>query len=239
MKDILTIVLAIIPCFIISSAIHELGHLVVGLALGFRFYLFEVGPFAFKRNKNDKITFYLEKDMSLWGGIQATIPREENDSNYKKFGYILLGGPIASLILGVMSLPIGIFIDNIFISLIGAMTLGMGVACLIPARSGAFYTDGGRWLRMRKDSAARAVELAIWNLTQGAIVHGSHSKVSFDEIRTLVEDKDPRTQFIGHFYAYHFYKCKDDEMNMEKEKREIQILMGKVPKQMISMYRIK
>lgn len=238
MVEILLFILCAILCFIISSSIHELGHIVTGLMQGFKFYLFIAGPFGFKRNENDKIEFYIEKDVSLWGGLGATIPQNEDVNNFKKFGHVLLGGPITSIVVGVICLPLGIIAKNMFLQLLGAMLLSMGVVCLIPVRNGAFYTDGGRWLRMHKNETTRTVELAIWNLTQSAIIHGNYEKSNYDEIMVLINDEDVRTQYLGHYYAYYFYKDNNDIFNIEKEKIELENLKGKVTKQMVSMFRI-
>jgi hypothetical protein len=237
MKILFTVLLAIF-CYIISSAVHELGHILTGIKQGFKFYLFIVGPFGFRRNENDKIIFYLEKDISFWGGLGATIPVEENSNNYKKFGYVLLGGPIASLIFGALWLPLGIITKNIFFLLLGTMPLAMGITCLMPLRNGAFYTDGGRWLRMHKNGKTKAVEIAIWNITQKAIIEGSFAKANLDEIMVLINDEDIRTKYMGYYYAYCFYKDNKNILDVEKEKAELERLKGKVPKQMVTMFSI-
>ncbi len=237
MKILFFILLAIL-CFIISSAVHELGHIFIGIKEGFKFYLFVVGPFGLKRNEEDKVKFYIEKDISLWGGLSATIPTVENADNYRKFGRVLLGGPMASLIFGSIWLPFGIIKGSLFLLLLGAMPLSMGAACLIPARNGAFYTDGGRWLRMHKNADTKAVEAAIWNLTQNAIIQGNYAKANFDEIMILINDKDIRTSYLGHYYAFCFYKDNKDILNQEKEILALESLKKQVPKQVVAMFNV-
>jgi len=239
MGEILLFVVYAIVGFIISSSVHELGHILVGQIQGFKFYLFIVGPFGFKRNENDKITFFIEKDISLWGGLGATIPVNEDSNNFKKFGRVLLGGPISSMIFGMVCLVWGLNIDNKFLVLTGAMALGMGTACLIPARNGAFYTDGGRWLRMHKDPETKAVEIAIWNITQSSIIRGNYLDVNIEDIEILIKNKDIRTKYLGHYYAYYYYKDINDLSGAEREKSIIESLKNKLPKQMITMFPIK
>lgn len=236
--EIFALALASIFCTIISCAVHELGHILTGLKEGFKFYLFVVGPFGLKRDENDKIVFYIEKDVSLWGGLGATIPANDNSDNYKKFGRVLLGGPIASLIFGAIWLPLGIITKHIFFILLGLTSLAIGMVCLLPLKNGAFYTDGGRWLRMHKNGKTRAVEMAIWNLTQNVIIQGSYAKLNFDEIDILINDDDIRTKYLGHYYAYCFYKDNENSFGAEKEKEELEKLKEKVPKQMVSMFGI-
>lgn len=238
MVEVLLFILYVILCFILASSVHELGHIITGLMQGYKFYLFIAGPFGFKRNDKNNIVFYIERNISLWGGLGATLPQNDDVNNFKKFGRVLLGGPITSIAVGVISLPFGIITKNIFLLLLGAMTLSMGVVCLIPTRNGAFYSDGGRWLRMHKNASTRIVELAIWNLTQSTIIHGSYKKQNYDEIMVLINDKDVRTQYLGHYYSYNFYKDNNDILNFEKEKIELENLKRKVPKQMVSMFPI-
>lgn len=227
MKLLIYALLSII-CFIISSTVHELGHILTGLKEGFKFNLLVVGPLGIKRDENDKIVFYMEKDVSLWGGIGQTIPTDSNKNNYKKFSHVLLGGPIASLILGIVFLPIGINTKHIFIILLGSISLSMGIACLIPMRNGAFYTDGGRWLRMQKNKT-RKVEMAIWNLAQNTVIQGDFAKLDVDEIMILINDEDIRTKYLGHYYAYCHYKDNKNNDGMKKEKAELEKLKLKIP----------
>jgi hypothetical protein len=238
MMEVLGFGLLSILCFIISSAVHELGHIMTGLREGFKFHSIVAGPLGLKRDEHDRIVFYLEKDASLWGGLGATIPTNEHEDNYKKFGRILLGGPVASIIFGAIWLPLGIIQDHLFFLLLGAIPMSMGIVSLIPMRNGAFYTDGGRWLRMHKNEKTKAVEVAIWNLTQQAIIQGSFEKANRNDIMILKNDEDIRTKYIGHYYAFYHYRDTKDVQNMEKEKAELEKLKGKVPKQMVSMFSV-
>jgi hypothetical protein len=233
--DLLLFLLQIVFCFLISSSIHELGHILVGIKEGFKFYLFIVGPFGFKRNEDGKVIFYIEKNITLWGGVGATIPSVEDVDNYKKFGHVLLGGPITSIAFGVISLPLAIITANSFLLLLGVLPISMGIACLIPSRNGAFYSDGGRWLRMHKEDT-KAVEMAIWSITQSSVIQNGSRKVNFNDIRLLINNEDIRTRYLGHYYAYCFYRDSNDTLNMEKEKGQLELLKEKVPKQVVSMF---
>ena len=237
MDVLIFIVLAVIS-FILASATHELGHVLTGLIEGFKFHLFVAGPLGVKRDENDRIVVYFEKDISLWGGIAATLPQEADQDNYKKFGRLLLGGPLISILIGTVSLIPGVLIDQIFLTLFGLMSIGMGMVSLIPMRNGAFYTDGGRWLRMHKNEATKAVEMAIWNLTQNAIIQGDYTNANLDKILILKNDGDVRTQYLGHYFACQYYKANQDSENLEIAKAALEGLRGKVPKQMVSMFKV-
>ena len=236
--DVLIFIIFAIISFILASATHELGHVLTGLMVGFKFHLFVAGPLGVKRDENDRVVIYIEKDISLWGGIAATLPKEAEQGNYKRFGRVLLGGPLASIVFGMVSLIPGVLIDQIFLILFGAMSIGIGTVSLIPMRNGAFYTDGGRWLRMHKNESTKAVEMAIWNLTQNAVIQGNYINANLDEILILKNDRDARTQYLGHYFAYQFYKDNQDSENLEREKGALVGLRGKVPKQMVSMFKV-
>ncbi|HSM25019.1 MAG TPA: M50 family metallopeptidase [Anaerolineaceae bacterium] len=236
--DFLVVIFMATLCFLISIAVHEFGHILTGLKEGFKFHTLVLGPFGFKRDEKDKIIFYFEKDVSLWGGLAATVPTNDNEDNFKKFGRVLLGGPIASIIFGAVWMPFGIIEKNNFFLLLGLMPLSMGIISLIPLRNGAFYTDGGRWRRMHKNKKTQAVEVAIWNLTQNAIIHGNYKKANLNEIMILKKDEDIRTKFLGHYYAYCYYKDHQDTSNIEEEKAELERLKDKVPKQMVSIFSV-
>lgn len=236
--DVLIFIFFAIISFILASATHELGHVLTGLMVGFRFHLFVAGPLGVKRDENDRVVVYFEKDISLWGGMAATLPKEADQCNYKKFGRVLLGGPLASIVFGMVSLIPGVLIDQIFLILFGTMSIGIGTVSLIPMRNGAFYTDGGRWLRMHKNESTKAVEMAIWNLTQNAVIQGNYINANLDEILILKNDGDARTQYLGHYFAYQYYKDNQDDENTNKEKAALEGLRGKVPKQMVTMFKV-
>lgn len=236
--EILSFVLLAISSYLIAAVIHELGHVITGFINGFKFQLLVVGPFGLKRNEEGKIVFYFEKNLSFWGGIGATTPVNESDENFKKFGRILLGGPIFSIVFGLFFLPFGILADVKFSTLLGAMLIGLGVVSLIPMRNGAFYTDGGRWLRMNKNESTKAVELALWDLTQNSIINQGYANLNFENITRLINDPDMRTKYLGHFYAYYYYKENKHTKSQAIQKNELDKLKNQVPKSMVSSYRI-
>jgi len=236
--ETLFLVLLSILCYVIAGTIHELGHVLTGLYMGFKFELFVVGPFGLKRNSEDRIVFYFEKKISLWGGISATSPVDVSQDNYKKFSRILLGGPMFSIVSGIIIFPLGILSDGKVLSILGAMLISMGVMCLMPLRNGAFYTDGGRWLRMNRNESTKAVEVSIWNLVQNSTINQSCADLNMGDITLLVNDPDVRTKYVGHYYAYYYYKDNMQTKGQAIEKNELEKLKNQVTKQMVSIYRL-
>lgn len=220
----------------IAAIVHELGHIIVGVISGFKFYFFSVGPFGLKSAKKGKIIFYIEKNITLWGGISATLPQNRDSVNFKKFQRVIIGGPIASILFGLIWTSVAVTNNIVFVLLMGAISLGMGIVCLLPVRNGAFYTDGGRWLRMHKQGREKEVELAVWNITQSAIINGSYVNSDLDDIEILKRDDDSRTKYMGHYFAYCFYKDSGNSLRAENEKKVLTDMKLIVPRQMATLY---
>jgi len=130
-----TVLLLFVPCYIISASIHELGHIFMGMANGFKFYLFVVGPFGLKRNDNNKVELYIEKNPALWGGIGASLPQNDNEKNYAAFSKVLLAGPLLSIICSIIFIPIGLTNRYMFFILVGFMATGKTTVGKLLART--------------------------------------------------------------------------------------------------------
>jgi hypothetical protein len=232
---ILPVILLSIPSYFIVVTIHELGHILTGLFYGFKFYLFVIGPIGLKRNEQDKVIFYLEKNPALWGGVGGVLPRTENPSNLKVFARVLIAGPLLTLVFGVLVLTLYLLNDSLFLLLVGAMSVAISIATLIPSRSGAFYSDGGRWLRIVRNTKARDVELALFTLIQSSVCHQNYAHINIVDTQTLISYEDPRAQYIGHLFAMNNYKEHGDSAMEESHRVEIKKLEPKVAKSFIRL----
>lgn len=235
MTDVVLILFSCIVCYFIAGIVHELGHILAGVLQGFKFLMLVVGPFGLKRDKNDKIVFYIERNTAYWGGIGGTFPPDENPDNFEKFARVLLFGPLASIIFGLVMLPLAIVTDILFFTLLCAMPIGMGIVSLIPMKTGAFYSDGGRWMRMRKEPTRR-VELALWNIVQKAGLNQNYLDVNMDDVNVLIKDDDQSTKYMGHYFLYLHYKDRNNAVKSEEQKDILKELSSKVSKQISIIY---
>jgi len=103
-------------------------------------------------------------------------------------------------------------------------------------RSGCFYSDGGRWLRIHRKGQDGLVEIAIWNITQTWVINNNFLDINLKDTEILKNDKDPRFQYLGCYYNYNYYKEKNDFQGAEKEKDLIKELSVKVPKNYVKMF---
>lgn len=235
MIDALLFLLLFITSYFIAGVIHEMGHIIAGQLQGFRFFLLVVGPLGLRRDRYGRLVFYVEKNPAFWGGIGGTFPAEDDNDSFEKFGKVLLCGPLASLLFGLLMLPAAIMSDIVFLDLLSAIAIGMGVATLIPVKMGAFYSDGGRWWRMRREPT-RKVELAIWQIIRKAGIHENYARINEDDAMVLINDKDLETRYMGHYYLYYHYKGNHHTDKAERQKDLLKEIAAKISGQILRVY---
>jgi len=182
-------------------AVHELGHLIVGLINGFRFELFVIGPLGIKR-ENEKVKIYLNKNLGYYGGVAATSPVDDNEDNAKKFAKILLAGPIASVIFAIVCFVIANLAGKplgIIFYVGGIISIGIFLATTIPSRTGIFFTDRKRYQRLVNPGKNQQVELAMLKIMGRYSKDNSYKNIDKNDINVLVSDELPFVKFFGLF----------------------------------------
>lgn len=231
MQITLLIVLSILSYWI-SGIVHEAGHLIVGLMNGWKFHLLVVGPLGFKLNEQGKLVAYFERNMILWGGVGAALPQTNDPSNLAVWKKVLIGGPAASIIMGLTFLPLGMVTDNVFLLLLGAMPLGMGIACglPLPLKTGILYTDGGRLARLNSTGQKHLEEKALFTLTQSSICSAGFQDVPYSDIEHLMQSEDHSIKYYGYYYSYRYFSEKGDLLKAEEAIRIMDGLKNSVSK---------
>lgn len=231
MKILIFIIIAIL-CYWVSGIIHELGHIVVGLVNGWKFYMLTVGPFGLKADKNGKIKVYFEKHIMSWGGVGSTLPQNKNADNVSIWSKVLLGGPISSIIMGCIFLPLGFAYKNIALLLLGAMPLGMGIVCALPLplKTGITYTDGARWSRLHKGGQDKAEEIALFKMVEHNLFGSNYSEIRYSDFEPLLFAKLDTIKYYGNYYAYRYYQARQDDENMKKAFECMNELKKNVPR---------
>src|SRR6056297_1595086 len=229
--EIIIYILISLLCYLASGMVHELGHIIIGLMNGWKFSLFILGPLGIKVDKNGHIKTYFEKRISLWGGVGGTFPKEIKEDNIKVWSKILLAGPLASIIMGTIFLPLGIIKDNIILILLGAMPLAMGIISIlpIPLKTGVLYTDGKRLSRLNKGGQEADEEIALFKLTEYQIISGDFSKIDIDCIDPLLKSKEISINYYGYYYKFQCYKEISDKEKMNFFIKKMKKIERKVP----------
>lgn len=146
----------IVSLFVIVL-VHELGHLIGGRIQQFRFQMLVVGPLAVERDATtDRVSLKFNRNLELAGGVAGCFPVGEHDL-VRRMIWMVLGGPIASVVFCGMSIAAAFVLPQGWwtspLTLLGAVSLLLGAATLIPMRNGSFVTDGKRYLQLRRGGA--------------------------------------------------------------------------------------
>lgn len=197
----------VIVAMLLVFAVHELGHLLTGLALGFRFELFVVFLLGVKRTEKG-IKVYLNKNAGYMGGVAATSPRTADPANRRKFAWMLLAGPLASLLYAAICLLLLIYTRNIFwwfwlIS--GATSAAIFLATTLPSRSGIFFTDRARFQRLMSKGKEGKAEEALLSIMGQTNTDNSSRNISLADVEALKQSDEKFISFWGYYYAYQYY----------------------------------
>lgn len=127
----------------LSVNLHELGHLLVGKLLGYKFLMFRAGVFSFQK-ENGKIRFSIIKNVG-YGGLCAMMPEE--DSSLRDFAIYSLGGIFMNLLTGIGFILISFqmkeySVVRMAIFLTGTTSILLAVVNALPFYSMNQPTDG-------------------------------------------------------------------------------------------------
>ncbi|MCL2082719.1 MAG: hypothetical protein FWH04_05755 [Oscillospiraceae bacterium] len=227
--EITIFILIALLSYWISAIVHELGHIVVGLANGWKLFILVVGFVGLKR-KDEKLALYFEKNPVMWGGAGGIFPIKEDENNIKIWSKVLLGGPIASITMGIIFVTISALHSHIVWLLLGAMLIGMGIACLLPLKTGITYTDGKRWYRLRNGGQGQAEEIAIFKMTEIEQLGKDKSEIQKEAFEALLNAELPALRYYGNYYLYQYYIANNDDENKANTLEILNDMKSKVPK---------
>ncbi len=127
---------------LVHIIIHEGGHLVMGLATGWKYLSFRIGSIALV--KRDGRLQWKKTTVVGTGGQCLMIPPECEPESCPFFLY-LLGGGLFNIITGGIAFGIGLLTGGaaqIILNIFAIMGIGTGLANLFPAKVGGTMNDG-------------------------------------------------------------------------------------------------
>ncbi len=191
------IVVTLPACLLAVIVVHEFGHLLAGLCVGFRLNSIHIGPLRF--SPPSKFSFKIESKTGASGRV-LMFPRKSDNLGTRALVFIV-GGPLSNLLAG--SLTILLFERNQLSNLFAGLSLLVGIGNLIPFRYLAAVSDGKRIAMILRNKAQGERWLAIIRL--GVDLKNS---VQFKDLSpefianaVAVKDDSPDT-VVGHMYAY-------------------------------------
>ena len=205
----LTVITTIISGFL-SLLIHELGHVMAAKREGFTFGFFCAGPFKIYSDKS-KIKLTISKEINEWFGMSLMTVDNAELLTKSEFMKYLIGGSklslvssLTSIVFSLISLYFQIPEITIVLLIFGVMNLSIFFATAIPfkKRFGLFYTDGKRYLDVKKENSTGICEFAAWKLSN----HDFSKKnlLSINEIKDLISILACETEDIYILYSYYY-----------------------------------
>lgn len=194
----------------LAIVVHELGHLLAGIFQGFRVELFVVYFFGLRR-ANGKLELFFNTNVQYFGGVAATSPKTlQNDYDLiRKYATILICGPIASLLLAIISFIIIYYYDfqlNPFFGLLTVTSFGIFIATTLPEKSGIFFTDRKRFQRLLDKGDIGKIELAFLQIVNQSLLENTYKNLSIEKVNMLKQDSDKIIRFWGYYFEFQFYK---------------------------------
>jgi hypothetical protein len=149
------LVTAVLLAILLTTAIHELGHLLAGKLVGLRFQLLVIGPLRLSR-EDGRLRLGWHRGSAIFNGLTGSIP-SDNHNLPRRLLVFTLGGPLASLIQTLLAGTLFfrwradvVFINSVAWAAEGAALLAIlgAVYFLSAIKPGSRYSgqpaDGGR-----------------------------------------------------------------------------------------------
>lgn len=236
---LLQLIIDFLIAFFLSSLFHELGHTLAAQYYGWNFLYLIAGPLRIeKKDKSTKLKFGFEQNVSLWGGVTCNTPINADLKTYDEFALILLFGPLFSLIIGSLLIPIFFLTKSYLVLLTLCMSFGMGIACILPLpiRTGLIYTDGYRYYRIKRNYNDEYILFQISSLPY------INPNISYDELNELISSLTLSNDFSLQYYLHYILlQIAIESSEIEKQSIELKIinsLINNVPKSILRAYPI-
>jgi Peptidase family M50 len=186
---------------LISIIVHEAGHRIVGAALGWRCVRFGFGPFEFYREGKGWKT---QRVKMLWGAFVRQAPASFTQFRLHK-AMTLLGGPMSSLVFGLVFIGIALATSNaVVFAIFGDMSLltFTGVLELIPrlTKSG-IGSDGQRLAQVIR--GGETMDELQWPILAEAsnFTPLRHRDWPHDMLTRLAEGGDPYLVYLAYLHS--------------------------------------
>ena len=208
LRVVLTISAALF-LIVVAIAIHEVGHLLAGLAAGFHFRSLSVGRWQIDRNL--KVSRQGPGEDAALGG--AFFAPNEMRNHPQGIAFMTLAGPMANLISAfiLMMLP---FHKSLIVGWFIAVSLFLGIENLVPFQYRGVTSDGMNLFTLLWNRAKYERRLALLQLLQDRLEGVETESISPELLATAtaVRDKSSET-FWAHLIAYAaaYTQKKDDE----------------------------
>lgn len=212
----IALLLLFIPSFFLVIALHEAGHALAGMWVGFDFRMYVVGPFLWEK-ESGIWKFKWNKNVNTSGGMVLCLPTQTEDLR-NRFARFAAGGPIASLVssgifAGVYGLLTLLPSPSTFMQVLTGWMVILAflsgvifMVTAIPFHAGGFSSDGARVLRLYRGGPAARFEVLLLKIIATSIagIRPSHwSMPELEEAMRLAREINAPMRVYLYYYFYH------------------------------------
>jgi hypothetical protein len=208
------------PATVLGILVHELGHVAGGKLAGFRFLLLLVGPFKLQRTP-EGLRLGLNFSASMAGGLACLLPEDDRNLT-RRMAVFIAGGPVASLLLGLVAglsgwawygtfTPLappsyGALLGSLGLVITGAISLALFAVSALPATTSGFATDGRRLVMLAQKGERAEREAALTMLVSAAMSGVRAREYPAHLVARVAEHNDASVfglmgKFLGYFHA--------------------------------------
>ncbi len=215
------IVLSLVLSVILGIILHELGHLICGLISGYTFQSFTVFSFLFTY-KDNKLKVKKLAIPGLGGQCLMNAPEVENPP----FLLYNLGGILANIFFGVLSIALGWFIQNyyatIFLFIFGFTHLTFAVINGLPQKKHIITNDMENILLFKKNPREYKYITSALQI-QNMMLEGLRAKDYPEKLVSRVDDIQTQNAVLGNaFYISKLIDIHDFENSIIELERTIE-----------------
>lgn len=194
----------------LSVVWHEIGHLLGGWLVGFRFVFVTFGPIRIAREAGGLRLSLIHTNVVQWQGRALMVPNQFGDFRRRRM-VVLAGGPLATfgqllLVLGLnfawrgQAIGYGWGLSLLWLLLSSVMLLP---ATAVPQKIGNIYTDMARIWQIWRGGARLTRQLALTNLVEASLrgVRPAEMDEEFMAL-TMAAPPDSSEALVGHYVAH-------------------------------------
>ncbi len=200
--------------WLVLIAVHEAGHHLAGALVGYRWKGWIVGPFQMSRETvGERMRFSLSK--TLFSGRALVFPHESDTLKHRAI--FILGGPLATLLLGVGLLAYYLHLPEeqqdkavILLTTIGLSGLFV-LSSAIPHSRNGFKSDATRLIELWKSRDRVARDTALMTLVK-ALQKGQRPR-DWDEgfVKRMTALRDGKTnEALAAHYGFYWAADRSD-----------------------------
>ena len=216
-------VILFVPTFFFVVGVHEAGHALAGVLVKFDFKMYVVGLFLWEKEETGW-KFKWNKNVNTSGGMVICMPTG-NENLKNRFSIYSAGGPLASLLLAVLSYLIFIVLApntlSYLFALITFLSAVIFLATAIPFHTGGFTTDGGRIWNLQLGGDKARFELLLLQIVTTSSGGVRPSKLSVTDLEEALSLAKKINAPFGVYLQSYFHQQNWDIGNVEAAEKKL------------------